>query len=93
MEYIEVAVERNYYGSNELKKLLNILYQEVTAPPLYYTTSEVSRGVGKEVSVGKFIQILKSLGFDSWYTHFDNRGFKTNLNICELRHILKLVVS
>ncbi len=81
---------RDQVLNGSLKKLLNLLFEEATATPLYYTSSEVFKGLGREYGRDVIIELLRELGYDSWRTHFDGKGFKT---IARFRDIKKIVAK
>ncbi|MBM3292236.1 tRNA (guanine(10)-N(2))-dimethyltransferase [Candidatus Bathyarchaeota archaeon] len=74
-----------------LIQLLDTLKQENQAPPSYYNLDEICSKLGiSSESLDKFIDKIRSSGFNAYKTHFDDRGFKTNANIQQLASLLKL---
>jgi len=90
----KVYEEYTYAHSPKLTSLIEALYDEAPlSTKVYYTSSEVCRKLGSELSAGKIIEMLSSLGLDSSRTHFDTRGFRTVASIEEVRRVIRLAQS
>ncbi len=90
----DVYREYTYAHSAKLNKLIESLYDEAPlSTRVYYTSSEVCRKLGSEVSASRIIDMLNSMGIDASRTHFDSRGFRTTASIEETRRIIKLALS
>ncbi len=70
------------------RSLLETLYREYMAPPLYYLTHEVAID-GQEPPLDVVLDVVRGTGTDVWTTHFSPRGFKTAARLHTLRTYLK----
>ncbi len=69
------------------RRLLESLYNEYMAPPLYYLTHEVAVR-GREPPLGLVLETVRGTGVDAWATHFSSRGFKVGARLSYLRALM-----
>lgn len=78
------------YFSERARELASMLREESLAPNVPYTlTTEVSREVGREVSINDVINIIRGLGYTAYKTHFHPKGFRTDADLLRVRDVVK----
>jgi len=87
LRYMVWESMRRFYVAEDVRAFIYGLYEEASAPPLYYLTYELGLS-GREPSRDYVVQTLRYNGFDSWITHFDSRGFKTSAEIDIVRKVV-----
>lgn len=93
-EVRQVYRERVYLHNKCLSNLLRTIYRESRAPPLYYSTKELSRILGvREVSPKELVKRLRNRGLFACRTHFDTKGFKTNAALDTINDLVLSIVE
>lgn len=84
-------IERtNITDKGYAKKLLQLLACEASMPPTYYTVDKIaSRLKVKTPSLEKVRDIIGGEGYRFSRTHFDPRGFKTDMESSQLIELLR----
>ncbi len=81
----ELNEKRNYKNKNKLTSLLTTLIEETDMPVGFYRTDRLSKILKKESpKLEKLIEKLNK-NHKTTKTHFDSMGFKTNINIKEIK--------
>lgn len=92
LRYMMWEASRRPYAPEEVKKFIRTLYEESSAPPLYYLTYEFAR-FGYEPSREQIVRALSAGGFSAWFTHFDSRGFKTVAGVEEINESIDMYLK
>ncbi len=87
VEFAGIALEEAAGPYQKQRRLLETLYCEYMAPPLYYMTHEVAVD-GREPPLGLVLEIVRGTGHDAWATHFSSRGFKVGTRLSYLRALM-----
>ena len=75
-------------------KILQLMIEEAEAPPLYYRTSSIARKYAfkREVSPKKIAEFHRSVGISSSLTHFDDKGFRSPLDVGDVVKLIKKLI-
>lgn len=76
--------------ARDVHRLVDLLREESTAPPLYYTIDEFTREMRRNAPrMPRLIESIRATGRAAARTHFTPRGFKTDATAHELRGLLQ----
>ncbi|MFX0047637.1 MAG: tRNA (guanine(10)-N(2))-dimethyltransferase [Candidatus Hermodarchaeota archaeon] len=81
----------NFKNKNRIRKILRFALDEIDMPISYYNIHKISQQL-KLTSIPKLediIKLIKEKGYKASRTHFDFISIKTDMNIDELKKILK----
>lgn len=75
---------------SEAMKLIKILKKEIDYPPFYYVSHEISSYLKKTPpKLSYIIEAINSKNFSASFTHYDQKGFKTNASLETILEIFR----
>jgi tRNA (guanine26-N2/guanine27-N2)-dimethyltransferase len=79
--------------ARRIRRMLNLLENEVEAPVTYYVLDNLCSAFSLPVpSVKRVLEALKEEGFKAYLTHFNANGIKSNVSACRMKELLQEVV-
>ncbi len=77
------------YFSDRAKELGRAIIEESLGPNIPYAlTTEVTKELGRELSISDLIGVIRGLGYQAVRTHFHIKGFRTNADLLRVRETL-----
>jgi len=91
---LEELEKRNFKNERRMRKILNLILEEIDGPPTYFDVGEISDRFGcLTPSPKKVVAKLREEGFFAALTHFKSTGLRTNASSKRMVEIVKELSS
>jgi tRNA (guanine26-N2/guanine27-N2)-dimethyltransferase len=91
---IDEAQKRSFKQQRKIEKMLSLIHNEAEAPATYYRVDEVCDKFNLPVpSQKKVLDKIQKLGFVAVLTHFNSRGFKSDVPADVVREVVTKLVN
>jgi tRNA (guanine26-N2/guanine27-N2)-dimethyltransferase len=88
----EVAKKRNLRLGGKIEKTLTLIKTEAEAPVTYYVSDKLCASLGLPTPpITKLVEALRIAGFQTYVTHFDSRGIRTDASAMEIKELLQRI--
>ncbi|MEM3731636.1 MAG: tRNA (guanine(10)-N(2))-dimethyltransferase [Candidatus Bathyarchaeia archaeon] len=83
------SAERKFRHEKRIMKILSLVKCEVDAPATYFVVDKFCDVLGLPVPpIKRVLEALKERGYQTFLTHFDPKGVKSNVSAMEFKNIL-----
>jgi tRNA (guanine26-N2/guanine27-N2)-dimethyltransferase len=92
-ELMEEAVkERNFKLAGKIAKILTLIKNEARAPVTYYVCDKLCDRLNLPApAVIKVVEALRNAGFQTYATHFNSKGIKTDASAMKMKELLQRI--